>query len=179
MTIRAPDSEAADSGRASANSDIVLDAIGISKRFPGVKALDDVQLTLRRGRLHALLGENGAGKSTLMSILAGVFPPDSGEVRLDGKPVAFRNPRHAREAGIAIIFQELNLIPRLSVAQNIFLGREPRTRLGLIDDARMNRNAAGWLERLELDVDPREPVGRLRIGQQQVVEIAKALSMRA
>jgi ABC-type sugar transport system ATPase subunit len=134
---------------------------------------------VRRGRLHALLGENGAGKSTLMSILAGVFPPDSGEVRLDGKLVAFRNPREAREAGIAIIFQELNLIPHLTIAQNIFLGREPLTRAGLIDDARMNREAAVWLERLDLDVDPGVPVGRLRVGQQQVVEIAKALSMRA
>ncbi len=114
-----------------------------------------------------------------MNVLAGVFPPDSGEVRLDGKQVAFRNPREAREAGIAIIFQELNLIPHLSVAQNIFLGREPLTRAGLIDDARMNREAAGWLERLDLDVDPGVPVGRLRVGQQQVVEIAKALSMRA
>src|SRR5260370_18507264 len=126
----------------------VFEAKGVSKSFPGVKALDDVQLTVRCGRLHALLGENGAGKSTLMNVLAGVFPPDSGEVRLDGKQVAFRNPREAREAGIAIIFQELNLIPHLSVAQNIFLGREPRTRLGLIDDARMNREATHSLNRL-------------------------------
>src|SRR5260370_8490367 len=157
----------------------VFEAKGVSKSFPGVKALDDVQLTVRCGPLEGLVGEKGGGKSTLMDVLAGVFPPDSGEVRLDGKQVAFRNPREAREAGIAIIFQELNLIPHLSVAQNIFLGREPLTRAGLIDDARMNREAAGWLERLDLDVDPGVPVGRLLAGQQQVVEIAKALSMCA
>ena len=158
---------------------VVLEARGICKSFPGVKALDGVRLTVRRGRLHALLGENGAGKSTLINILAGVFPPDAGEVLLDGQPVAFRNPRQAREAGIAIIFQELNLVPHLSVAQNMFLGREPLTRVGLVDDARMNREAGTWLHRLKLEVDPRTPVGRLRVGQQQVVEIAKALSLNA
>lgn len=161
------------------DSDVVLEACGIVKTFPGVRALDNVQLTVRRGRLHALLGENGAGKSTLMNILAGVFPSDGGEIRLDGKPVSFRNPRDAQAAGIAIIFQELNLVPHLSVAENIFLGREPLTRAGLIDDARMNREAAGWLQRLKLAVDPRTPIARLRVGQQQVVEIAKALSRQA
>jgi ribose transport system ATP-binding protein len=159
--------------------DIVLEARGISKSFPGVKALDDVSLKVRRGRLHALLGENGAGKSTLMNILTGVFPADSGEVIFEGKPVSFRNPREAREAGIAIIFQELNLIPHLTVAQNMFLGREPLTRTGLIDDARMNRDAAEWLRRLKLEVSPQTLMSGLRVGQQQVVEIARALSMRA
>jgi ABC-type sugar transport system ATPase subunit len=160
-------------------SDVILEAQGVSKSFPGVKALDRVSLTVRRGRLHALLGENGAGKSTLMNILAGVFPPDSGGIWLEGRPVSFRNPREAREAGIAMIFQELNLIPHLSVAQNIFLSREPLTRAGLIDDARMNREAEEWLRRLKLEVNPRTPVAHLRVGEQQVVEIAKALSMQA
>ena len=158
---------------------VVLEARGISKRFPGVRALDEVRLTVRRGRLHALLGENGAGKSTLISILAGVLPPDAGEVLLDGRPVVFRNPRQAREAGIASIFQELNLVPHLSVAQNMFLGREPLGRAVLVDDARMTREAGAWLRRLKLDVDPRTPVEQLRVGQQQVVEIAKALSQNA
>jgi ribose transport system ATP-binding protein len=158
---------------------VVLEARGIAKSFPGVKALDDVSLKVRRGRVHALLGENGAGKSTLMNILAGVFPADSGEVNLEGKPVCFRNPREAREAGIAIIFQELNLIPHLTVAQNMFLGREPLTRAGLIDDARMNRDAVEWLRRLKLEVSPQTHMSGLRVGQQQVVEIARALSMRA
>jgi len=165
-----------DSRATTPDSDVLLAARGISKSFPGVKALDDVGITVRRGRLNALLGENGAGKSTLMNILAGVFPPDEGEVLLDGRSVRFKNPREAQEAGIAIIFQELNLIPYLSVAENIFLGREPLTPLGLIDYGRMNRAAKTLVEQLELDVDPRTPVARLRVGAQQVVEIAKAIS---
>ena len=106
----------------------VLEARGISKSFPGVKALDGVSLTLRRGRLTALLGENGAGKSTLMNIVAGVFPPDAGELRVAGRPVRFTSPRQARDHGVAMIYQELNLVPGLTVAENIFLGREPLRR---------------------------------------------------
>jgi ribose transport system ATP-binding protein len=161
------------------DADVVLEARGISKAFPGVKALDNAHLLVRRGKLNALLGENGAGKSTLMNILAGVFPPDQGELLLDGKEVRFRNPREAQEAGISIIFQELNLIPGLSVAENIFLGREPRNRLGLVDFSGMNREARQHLVQLELDVDPRTPVGHLRVGAQQVVEIAKAISFQS
>ena len=149
--------------------EVVLEARGISKSFPGVKALDDVGLTLRGGRLTALLGESGAGKSTLMNVIAGVFPPDAGELLLAGKPVRFTNPRQAQDHGIAMIFQELNLVPGLTVAENIYLGREPLRRSGLIDGTSMNRSAAQWLKRLELDVSPTTPVGRLRIGQQQVV----------
>lgn len=155
---------------------VVLDARGISKSFPGVKALDGVSLTLRSGRLTALLGENGAGKSTLMNIVAGVVPPDAGELLVAGRPVRFTSPRQAQDHGIAMIFQELNLVPGLTVAENIFLGREPLRRIGLIDYAAMNRNAAAWLQRLGLDVRPTTPVGRLRVGQQQVVEIAKAMA---
>ncbi len=162
-----------------ADTDVLLEARGISKTFPGVRALDNVQITVRAGRLNALLGENGAGKSTMMNILAGVFPPDAGEIFLAGRPVRFTNPRAAQEAGIAIIFQELNLVPHLSVAENIFLGSEPRNRAGLLDTARMNREAAALLARLELDADPRTPVARLRVGAQQVVEIAKAISFRS
>ena len=163
----------------SASGDIVLEAEGITKSFPGVKALDDVSLTLRRGHLTALLGENGAGKSTLMNIIAGVFPADSGEVRLAGQPVRFANPREAHEAGIAMIFQELNLVSNLTVAENIFLGREPLNRFGLIDRRRMNTAAAELLRSLDLAVSPDTPLGHLRVGQQQVVEIAKALSCHA
>lgn len=155
---------------------VVLEARGISKSFPGVKALDGVDLTLRKGRLTALLGENGAGKSTLMNVVAGVFPPDAGELRVSGISVRFTSPRQARDHGIAMIYQELNLVPGLTVAENIFLGREPLRPSGLIDYAALNRNAAAWLKRLELDVAPTMPVGRLRVGQQQVVEIAKALA---
>ena len=112
----------------SVRNEIVLEAQGISKSFPGVKALDDVSITLRSGCLTALLGENGAGKSTLMNVIAGIYPADSGEVRLGGEVVSFSNPREAQEAGIAMIFQELNLVSNLTVAANIFLGREPRNR---------------------------------------------------
>lgn len=160
-------------------ADVLLEARGITKTFPGVRALDDVQITVRRGRLNALLGENGAGKSTMMNILAGVFPPDAGEILLAGRPVRFASPREAQQAGISIIFQELNLVPHLSIAENIFLGREPRNAVGLLDYARMNRDTRALLTELELDADPRTPVARLRVGAQQVVEIAKAVSFRS
>lgn len=161
------------------HSDVLLEAHGISKSFPGVQALDNVHIAVRRGRLNALVGENGAGKSTLMNILAGVFPPDRGEIRVAGRLTRFRNPRAAQEKGVSIIFQELNLVPGLSVAENIFLGREPRGRLGLVDYGRMHREARALTDDLELDVDPRTPVARLRVGAQQLVEIAKALSFRS
>ncbi|HTL73861.1 MAG TPA: sugar ABC transporter ATP-binding protein [bacterium] len=160
-------------------SDVLLQAVGIAKAFPGVKALDGVNITVRRGRLNALLGENGAGKSTMMNILAGVFPPDAGTMMMEGKPVSFKNTREAQAAGIAIIFQELNLIPELSIAENIFIGREPLNRFGLVDFARMNREAAALLKELELDADPRTLVSKLRVGAQQVVEIAKAMSFNS
>jgi ABC-type sugar transport system ATPase subunit len=163
----------------SADADILLQAHGISKSFPGVRALDNVDLTVRASRLNAVVGENGAGKSTLMNILAGVFSPDAGEIFLAGQSVSFQNPRAAQDAGISIIFQELNLVPDMSVAENIFLGREPRGRLGLVDFRAMQREAKSLLERLELPIDPWTPVGRLRVGAQQVVEIAKALSLRS
>jgi ribose transport system ATP-binding protein len=160
-------------------NDVLLQASGITKSFPGVRALDDVSLTVRRGRLNALLGENGAGKSTLMNILAGVFPPDSGTVTVEGRPLSFKNPREAQLAGISIIFQELNLVPELSIAENMFIGREPMTTFGLVDYARMNADAAALLKELELNADPRMPVSQLKVGAQQVVEIAKALSFNA
>ena len=147
-------------------TDVLLAARGITKTFPGVRALDDVQITVRRGRLNALLGENGAGKSTMMNILAGVFPPDAGEIFLAGQPVRFANPRAAQQAGISIIFQELNLVPHLSIAENIFLGREPRNAAGLLDYARMHRDTRALMAELELDADPRTAVARLRVGAQ-------------
>ena len=168
-----------DTNSSTAASLPLLSARGISKSFPGVRALRDVKLDVYPGRLNALLGENGAGKSTLMNILSGVFAPDAGEIRLTGELVTFRNPRAASEAGIAIIHQELNQIPYLTVAENIFLGREPRTALGLIDAKRMVADARTLLKRLELALDPRTPIHRLSVGTRQVVEIAKALSTDA
>lgn len=157
-------------------SDVVLAASGIVKEFPGVRALDGVHLRARRGRLLALLGENGAGKSTLMNILAGVLRPDAGSIVLDGREVRLADPRDAQRQGIGMIFQELNLVPNLSVAENVFLGREPVGRNGLIDYSRLHADTRALLKRVDLDVAPETPVGHLRVAQQQVVEIAKALS---
>jgi ribose transport system ATP-binding protein len=157
----------------------LLQARGICKSFPGVQALDGVDLTVQAGTLHAVIGENGAGKSTLMNILAGVFAPDQGSIHLAGNRVRFRSPSEAQSAGISIIFQELNLIPNLSVAENIFLAREPRNRLGLVDYRKMHADAKKLLARLNAEIDPGAQVERLSVGAQQLVEIAKALSFDA
>ena len=157
----------------------LLEARNISKRFGGIAALANVGFDLRRGEIHALMGENGAGKSTLMKILSGVYSGYDGEVRLDGHIASFATVRQAEAAGIAIIHQELNLVSELSVADNIFLGREPRF-AGLVIDRRAARLAARrLLERLGIDLDPSARVGSLRVGEQQLVEIAKALSLDA
>jgi ribose transport system ATP-binding protein len=160
--------------------DLLVEMTGITKDFPGVHALADASFELHPGEVHALVGENGAGKSTLMKILAGVYQPDAGEIRFKGEPVQIANPRTALDLGISMIHQELNLAPHLTVAQNIFLGREPRGRPRfLLDDRRLNRQTQELIERLHLKLDPRARVGDLKIAQQQMVEIAKALSLNA
>ncbi|QNN24470.1 sugar ABC transporter ATP-binding protein [Planctomycetales bacterium ZRK34] len=156
----------------------LLEVRQLSKRFPGVRALHEVSLTLGRGEVLALIGENGAGKSTLMKILAGVQPADTGEILIDGEPVRFENVSDAMAAGVVLIHQELNLCDNLDVASNIYLGREP-LRSGLIDRATMRANARKVLDMIGLDVDPATPLHRLTIGHQQLVEIAKALSVNA
>jgi D-xylose transport system ATP-binding protein len=158
----------------------LLEMKNIVKEFPGVKALDGVTFDLHKGEFHALVGENGAGKSTLMKVLSGVypFPEYSGEIQVDNQPKRFRNIREAEEAGIAIIFQELSLVKELSVGENIFLGREP-SRFGIINWNELYHRATKLLRELNLPLDPRTPVGNLGIGQQQLVEIAKALSQNA
>jgi len=163
----------------SKTDNIVLQARSISKAFGGIKALDGVSLEIRAGKVNAIVGENGAGKSTLMKILSGVHREYEGQIVLDGQPVAFANPRQAQDNGIAIIHQELNLIPSLSVAENVFLGREFVSRIGLIDYRAMHRETTKILKRLDLHINPRIAVSGLRVGQQQVVEIAHALSLRA
>jgi ribose transport system ATP-binding protein len=151
---------------------------GISKAYPGVQALDGVTLEIRSGEVHVLLGENGAGKSTLLKILSGALLPDSGTIEIDGTPLRLTSPRQARDAGIAIIHQELALVPGLSVAANIFLGREP-TRYRLIDRARMRRESGALLAELGASIDPDALIASLSIAQRQVVEIARALSLNA
>jgi ribose transport system ATP-binding protein len=149
----------------------------LSKSFPGVRALHNVRFELETGEVHALMGENGAGKSTLMKILAGVYTKDSGEIRYDGKSVDFSSPREAQAAGIGIIHQELQLMNHLTVAENIFIGREPKKAFGLLlDDDKLNRQAAELLAHMNLALDPRAIVGGLTVARQQMVEIAKALS---
>jgi ribose transport system ATP-binding protein len=156
---------------------VVLAAEHISKSFAGVTALRDVDFDLRRGEVHALMGENGAGKSTLMKILAGVHTAYEGAVRVEASTASFGGVRDAEAAGVAIIHQELNLVPELSVADNIFLGREPLVAGAFIDGRRMVRAAGRLLRRLGVTIDPRSRVAELRIGEQQLVEIAKALSL--
>ena len=152
---------------------------GIGKSFPGVRALNDARFELQAGEVHALMGENGAGKSTLMKILSGIYERDEGEILLDGKPVEISSPRRAQELGIGIIHQELNLMPHLTAAQNIFIGREPRKGFGVLDEAKLNAQAADIFATMNLKLDPRTEVSRLTVARQQMVEIAKALSHRS
>ncbi|HIF9328424.1 TPA: ribose ABC transporter ATP-binding protein RbsA [Photobacterium damselae] len=157
----------------------ILALEGIEKAFPGVKALDNACLNVYPGRVMALMGENGAGKSTLMKVLTGIYSKDAGEVRYQGAPVHFHGPRHSQEAGISIIHQELNLIPELTIAENIFLGREKTNAFGGIKWAEMYRKADALLKRLNVKHSSRQLLGELSLGEQQMVEIAKALSFKS
>ncbi|MFI2710766.1 multiple monosaccharide ABC transporter ATP-binding protein [Micromonospora sp. NPDC018662] len=161
-------------------SDHILEMRNITKTFPGVAALQDVSLAVRRGEIHAICGENGAGKSTLMKVLSGVYPTGSydGQIVFDGEPVGFRGIRDSESHGIVIIHQELALVPYLSIAENIFLGNERRGRGGLIDWHRTNAEAAALLRSVGLHENPVTPVIQLGVGKQQLVEIAKALSKK-
>ncbi len=157
----------------------VLEAREVTKRFPGVLALDGVSFGLLPGEVRALVGENGAGKSTLIKVVTGVYTPDEGHVYLGGEEVSFASPRDSQAAGISTIYQEINLIPMRSVAQNVFLGREPRTRFGLLDAEKMNREAAEILGRYGIEADATAPLHALGLGTQQMVAIARAVSLDA
>lgn len=157
----------------------LLELKQIKKSFPGVKALDGIDLTIQRGEVHALLGENGAGKSTLVKIMCGIYQPDSGGIFLEGQRCRFANYRDAIDAGIGIIFQEFSLIPYMNTIDNIFLNREIKNRWGLLDRREMRRKARAIFKRLTVDIDLDCPVEQLSVAQQQFVEIAKALSLDA
>ncbi|MBD9392231.1 sugar ABC transporter ATP-binding protein [Acidovorax sp. ACV01] len=158
----------------------LIEIRNLSKAFAGVRALDKARFELIPGEVHALMGENGAGKSTLMKVLSGIYPRDDGEVLVNGRPADIGSPRAAQALGIGIVHQELNLMNHLSAAQNIFIGREPRHRLGLVlDEDALNAQARAIFERLNLQLDPRTLVGELTVAKQQMVEIAKALSFQS
>src|SRR5215212_241107 len=151
---------------------------GIEKAFPGVIALDGASLRVALSEVHAIIGQNGAGKSTLIKILNGAYRRDAGRIVLDGRPVDFHNPQEAQLVGVSTIYQEINLVPYRSVAENIFMGREPR-RWGLLDRERMNRDATAVLDRLGIHIDVRQPLSTLNIALQQMVAIARAISTDA
>jgi ABC-type sugar transport system ATPase subunit len=157
----------------------LLETRELSKSFPGVVALDRVDIAGAAGEVLAVVGANGAGKSTLMNLLAGVFSPSGGEIRLDGRPVVFASPRAAREAGIATVYQDVSSIPELSVAENIFLGREPAGFFGAIDRQHLQAQTLALLERHQLPLDPAAPVEQLGVAERQLVELARALSFEA
>jgi len=159
-------------------NEIILSMNGIDKSFPGVHALDHVSFDVRKGEVHALMGENGAGKSTLMKVLTGIYTKDSGTIAYEGRDICYQSPREAQEAGIVIVHQELNMMGHLTVAQNIFIGREWKKGL-LIDDARMNEEARKLFQLLKIDIDPKETMSELTVGKQQMCEIAKAISHEA
>ncbi|MDR0424576.1 MAG: sugar ABC transporter ATP-binding protein [Clostridiales Family XIII bacterium] len=159
------------------NRSAVLELLDIDKSFPGVHALDSAHLDLRRGEIHALVGENGAGKSTLMKVLTGIYAADSGEIIYNGAPVRFHGPKEAQEAGISIVHQELNLMNHLTVAQNIFIGREGKG--FLLRDGLLNEAAGKLFQQLNVAISPTDEVGRLTVGKQQMVEIAKAISFES
>ena len=177
MTTISPATMAAvRASKAVPNAEYLLSAEGIHKAFPGVIALDDVSFKLKRGTVHALMGENGAGKSTLMKILAGIYHPDSGTVKLRGAEVRLQSPLDALENGIAMIHQELNLMPFMTVAENIWIRREPKNRFGFVDHREMRRMTTKLFERLKISIDPEIEVRHLSVANRQMVEIAKAVS---
>ncbi len=159
-----------------AEEKLLLQMKGIDKSFPGVHALQNMQFELRRGEVHALLGENGAGKSTLIKVLGGIYQKDDGEIFIDGQKVEINSVEDARKAGVSIIHQELVLVPWLSIAENMFLGREPKNKLGFVDFDKMNSEAKKYLVDFGLNLNPLTPIAELNIAQQQMVEIVKAIS---
>ncbi len=157
----------------------LLEMRGVSKAFPGVKALDKVDFTVYEGEVLALVGENGAGKSTLMKILSGIYKMDEGEILFEGKPITISGPLASQRAGISIIYQELNTLNNLNIAENLFVGREPQGKIGLVDKQRGHQEARKLLDEVKLSLDTRILMGALSTAQKQMVEVARALSFNA
>ena len=158
----------------------MIEMKGIQKAFSGNVVLNDVEFTLLDGEIHALMGENGAGKSTMMKILSGIYTKDKGEIFVDGKQTNFTSPKDAESLGIHVIHQELNILPHLSVAENLFLGKEKTIgRTGILRGRQMNKEAEEVLAKLGLHIDVRQPAGNLSVGRQQIIEIAKAIKSEA
>ncbi|MHB8279628.1 MAG: sugar ABC transporter ATP-binding protein, partial [Candidatus Humimicrobiaceae bacterium] len=160
-------------------NNVFIELRNIRKIFPGVVALEDVDFDVRYGEVHALVGENGAGKSTLIKILGGAYQPDGGEILIEGKPVTIAATSMAQHFKIAVIYQEFNLVPDLSVAENIFIGREPKIGKSFINWKKINTDAAQILKKLDIDINPRKFISDLSVAEKQMVEIAKSLSMDA
>lgn len=155
--------------------EVLISMKNVSKAFAGVQALKKAELEVRSGEVHALMGENGAGKSTLMKILTGIYSKDSGVIKFEGNEIEFKNPKEAQEAGIVIVHQELNMMAHLTVAQNLFIGRESMNGM-FINDRKMNEDSKALFDKLKIDIDPSDLMGNLTVGKQQMVEIAKAIS---
>lgn len=158
-----------------ASDEIIMEASGINKSFPGVKALSDVSITIRKGEVVALLGENGAGKSTLIKVLSGVYQPDSGQIKMYGKEVRFDVPKQARNAGIGVIHQELNYVPSVSIAENIFMGNIPKKH-GFVDYKTMYEKSKEIMKQVGLDLNPKMNIGNCSVAQKQLIELAKVIS---
>ena len=158
------------------NNSVLLEMKNICKSFPGVKALDNVSLTVKRGTVHALMGENGAGKSTLMKCLFGIYSKDSGQILLNGKEVSFKTSKEALEHGVAMVHQELNQCLERSVVDNMFLGRYPKNSVGVIDEGRMKKETSDLFRKLGITVDLTQPMKKMSVSQRQMCEIAKAIS---
>lgn len=175
MTYTAPQDHA-NAPTATSSAPALLEIQDIRKGFPGVLALDNISFKLRAGTVHALMGENGAGKSTLMKIIAGIYIPDRGEIRLNGRKVSLKSPIDALNQGIAMIHQELNLMPYMTVAENVWITREPKNRFGFVDHGELNRRTVELFEKLSIQIDPAAEVQNLSVANRQMVEIAKAVS---
>ena len=157
------------------HQDVILRFSNITKTFPGVRALDEVSFSVKGGTVHALVGENGAGKSTLVKILNGLYHADSGSICIEGKEVHIKDSLHAQQLGIGMVHQELNVVGELSIAENIFLGREPRNRLGFIDHKKLNKIAQEFLLQQKLSYSPFKKMKEMSVGEQQMIEIIKTV----